>query len=365
MQIHRISYGVRGFVKVADYALRWAYMITEKAKRKARVLAFWDKHGRIAAEEAFDVKKRTLYLWKSQIKAGGGNLEFLNEKSKKPKRVRSRRDEWPETVKAEIRKLRDEHPNLGKDKIYPLLLKFCEQKMISRCPKPATIGNLIKDLGGLRKYPIKVRHNGQIVPRKRVKRARKPKQFKALYPGHCGSFDTIEKIIHGSRRYILTFTDIYSRFSLAWATNSHASLAAKEFFNMVRFLFPFRLDYVLTDNGSEFMKHFNEALEKLCITHWRIYPKCPKMNTHCERFNRTIQEEYIDYHEYELLDTAKFNIGLMKQMVWHNTERPHHSLGNVPPAEFIQTTNYFPKKCNMYLTYTRPCFFNKIDLRYL
>lgn len=351
MQIHRISFRVRGFAKLNDYALRCAYMITEKAKHKARVLAFWDKHGRIAAEEAFGVTKKTLYNWKNQLKVGGGKLESLNDRSKRPKKIRSRRFEWPQSVKAEIKRLREEHPNLGKDKIYPLLLKFCNKNNLS-CPKPATIGNLIKDMGGLRTFPIRVRHNGKIVPKKRVKRARKPKDFKALYPGHCGSFDTIERIIHGNRRYIITFTDVYSRFSLAWATNSHASLAAKEFFDMVKFLFPFKLDYVLTDNGSEFMKHFDEEVKKQCVTHWHTYPKTPKMNAHAERFNRTIQEEYIDYHEYELLDPQKFNVGLMKQLIWHNTERPHHSLGNIPPAQFIQNTNYFSKKCNMYLTYT-------------
>jgi len=74
MQIQRISYRVKGLVRAADYALRLAHMITEKAKHKARVLAFWDKYGRTAAEEAFGVKKRTLYLWKSQITKGGGKL---------------------------------------------------------------------------------------------------------------------------------------------------------------------------------------------------------------------------------------------------------------------------------------------------
>lgn len=91
-------------------------------------------------------------------------------------------------------------------------------------------------MGGLRKFPVKVQHNGQFVPFKRAKVTRKPKHFIAQYPDHCGSFDTVERIIHGSRRYIITFTDVYSRFSLAWATTSHASLAVKEFFDLTTFL---------------------------------------------------------------------------------------------------------------------------------
>jgi len=91
MQVQRLSYGVKGFVRLHDYAIRWSRMVTDKAKRKARILAFWQKHGLEATVEAFGVKRRTLYLWKSQQKKGSGSLEALNEKSKRPRCVRALR----------------------------------------------------------------------------------------------------------------------------------------------------------------------------------------------------------------------------------------------------------------------------------
>lgn len=347
MQIHRVSYGVRGFGRLADYALRWAHMLTTKAKHKAHVLSFWGKHGLQVTLDAFGVKKRTLYYWQAQLKKGGGQLEALNEQSRKPRSVRKRH--WPAEIIAEIKRLRTEHPNLGKEKVHVFLQPFCQEKNLN-CPSVSTIGNLMRDAGGLRTFPVKVRHNGTIVKRKPQRKARKPKHFLATHPGHCGSFDTIEKIIYGSRRYVLTFTDLFSRFSLAWATTSHASQAAKEFFDLVTFLFPYRLEYVLTDNGSEFMKHFDVTLRQLALTHWHTYPKTPKMNAHDERFNRTIQEEYVDYHEGELLDPTSFNVKLLKHLLWHNTERPHWSLDFKSPIQFI--TYHYPKECNMYLTDT-------------
>lgn len=352
MQIHRLSYRVRGFVRLADYAIRWTRMVTEKAKHKLRVLAFWQKHSLKAAVDAFGVKERTLYSWKSKLKKGNGNHEALNDKSRRPKNVRKRN--WHQDIKEKIKTLREEHPNLGKEKIHEFLKSFCKERSLER-PSISTVGNLIRDAGGLRIFPIKVRHNGKIVPKKRAKKIRKPKTFKPEYIGHCGSFDTIERIIHGSRRYVITFTDVFSRFSLAWATRSHASKAAKEFFDLVIFLFPFPFTYVLTDNGSEFMRHFDEELKRLHLTHWHTYPKTPKMNTHAERFNRSLQEEYIDYHEGELLDPATFNIGLMKHLLWHNTERPHFGLKLQTPVNFIINNN--PKDCKMYLTNTSFCFF--------
>ena len=347
MQIHRVSYGVRGFVRLANYALRWAHMLTDKAKHKAKVLSFWSKHGLAATLDAFSIKRRTLYYWQAQLKQGGGQLEALNEQSKKPQHVRKR--EWSADVIAEIKRQRADHPNLGKEKVQQALAKFCRNHTLN-CPSASTVGNIIHDLGGLRMFPTKVRHNGQIVQRKRAKVVRKPKHFHATYPGHCGAFDTIEKFVHGSRRYIITFTDVYSRWSFAWATTSHASLAAKEFFDLVTFLFPFPLEYILTDNGSEFMKHFTAEVKRLHKVHWHTYPKTPKMNAHAERFNRTIQEEFVDYHEPELLDPTTFNIELVKHLLWHNTERPHWSLDLQSPLDFIRLT--FPQECNMYLTDT-------------
>lgn len=347
MQIHYVGYGVRGFGRLADYAIRWQRMVTLQAKHRARVLIFWATYGLTATRAAFGVSRRTLYSWKARQRAGSGRLEALNERSRRPTNVRRR--QWSSAVTAEIRRLRNEHPNLGKEKVHVFLQSFGATHQL-RCPSISTIGNLIRDAGGLRMFPTKVRHNGTIVRRKPQRKERKPKGFIATYPGHCGAFDTIEKIVYGSRRYVLTFTDIFSRFSLAWATTSHASMAAKEFFDLVTFLFPYPLQFVLTDNGSEFNKHFTTELKRLHKIHWHTYPRCPKMNPHEERFNRTIQEEYIDYHEGALLDPTHFNTGLLSHLLWHNAERPHWSLGMRSPIQFI--TESHPQECRMYLTDT-------------
>ena len=78
----------------------------------------------------------------------------------------------------------------------------------------------------------------------------------------------------------------------------------------------------------------DEQLRARHLTPWHTYSKTPKMNAHAERFNRTLQEEYIDYHEDELLDPEQFNVGLMRHFLWHNTERPHWSLKMKPPVQW-------------------------------
>lgn len=354
MQIRGYGERIRGFSRLGGYAIRWA-MLSEKAQEKARILIFWEKYGLAATMEAFKVKRRTLYLWKKQLKEGAGKLESLNERSKAPHHRRKRA--WPALVVAEIERLRAEHPNLSKEKVYRFLEPFCQERDL-RCPRPRTIGRIIAEAPGkMRSFPVKLTPKGQRVMRKKPQKARKPKGFKPTYPGHCGAFDTVERFIDGYRRYVMTFTDVYSRYALAWATRSHGSLAAKEFFHIVSELFPYPLDYVLTDNGSEFMKHFDAELRTLHKVHWHTYPKTPKMNAHVERFNRTLQEEFLFFHEDLLLDPADFNRPLIPWLLWFNADRPHWSLNLQSPLQFINQS----KKCNMYWPDTSPCLSSRCN----
>jgi transposase InsO family protein len=281
MRIFNVYRGVKGFVGVYHTALRSAYMITPQALRKAHILVFWEKHGLTATLDAFPVRRSTLFLWKKQFREGGKIAEALNEKKRTP-RIRRKRL-WTEPVINEIKRQRSLHPNIGKDKLHILLAPFCSTNNLA-LPSVSTIGRIIKDCGGLRMFPKKVRHNGKIVPVRRKKVLRKPKNFKAEYAGHLVALDTIERFVHGLRRYVITFEDIHTRFAFAWGTHSHASLAAQEFFEYCRMVFPYPFTFVLTDNGSEFMKHFDAALRHLHLTHYHTYPRTPKMNAHVERF---------------------------------------------------------------------------------
>ncbi len=354
MRIFNIFRGTKGFVSTWERVLRFRYMISEQAKERCRILAFWEKHGTEAVEEAFGVKRRTLFLWQQKLKQHHGKLEALNPGSKKPKHVRKRL--WDEQVIEEIKRLRWDHPNLGKEKLLPEVKKFCTEKNL-KCPGSKTIGRLIADLGGLRLRPGKLSHFGRTKVINRQKVTRKPKDFKALYPGHCVAFDTIEKHLDGARRYVITFEDLYTRFSFAWSTTSHASKAAEEFFAMCRELFPFSCTFVLTDNGSEFKKHFNARLQELHLTHYHTYPRTPKMNAHLERFNRTIQDEFIDYHLGDLRTPSVFNEKLVSWLEWYNCDRVHFAFGNkLSPAQFMLSLDYtkLPTECNMTWPHTCP-----------
>ena len=78
---------------------------------------------------------------------------------------------------------------------------------------------------------------------------------------------------------------------------------------------------------SEFSKYFDEKLTELNIVHFWNYAKKPIYNGKIERYNRTIQEEFIDPYIASLFkhDINEFNQELADWCIFYNTKRPHYS----------------------------------------
>ncbi|MDR0579526.1 MAG: integrase core domain-containing protein, partial [Campylobacteraceae bacterium] len=84
---------------------------------------------------------------------------------------------------------------------------------------------------------------------------------------------------------------------------------------------------ILSDNGTEFKKEFDALLQEKRLTRCFTYPRSPKMNAHNERFNRTLQEQFVDYNDDLLFtDIDLFNEKMADWLILYNTKIPHHSL---------------------------------------
>lgn len=111
--------GTKGFITMWERVLRFRYMITEQAKERCRILAFWEKHGTPATTEAFKISKRTLFRWQNNLSTTVGQLEGLNPKSTAPHKRRKRNVE--SEVVDFIIKQRKEHYRIGKKKLMVLI----------------------------------------------------------------------------------------------------------------------------------------------------------------------------------------------------------------------------------------------------
>lgn len=323
-------------------------MITEQAKQRVRILTFWKKYGTIATQDAFSTPRRTLFRWASLLAQAEGRLEALNPKSRAPQHKRQR--QTPKILTDRIIALRTEHYRLGKEKLYVIL---GEEGFI--VGSISTMGRILSDLKKKNLLP----HYGQVSlsakTGKMIERPFKPRKKQRRPKGHrVLEVDTIVRFIDGTKRYLLTSIDTEARSAFAGAYTNHGSASATDFLIKARTVLPFCPPDTQSDNGSEFGKYFHAAAQK-AGTHFNTHPRTPKENAHIERFNRTLDEDFIRSHRALLRDDVPaFNEALIEWLLWYNTKRPHHALGNISPFKYIMNT--LPAiECHMSWTHTPPC----------
>lgn len=332
----------QGFGRLYEYGYKQTRMITKEAKQRLKIINFWQNHGLKATTEAFGAKRSILYLWWKIYKDSGYKIESLNP-GKQVRHNLNKREINPRIL-AEIKRLRLEVcPNMGKAKVKKDLDKYCKKHNLPIYSE-SKIARIIKEKK-IYHHRQKVSHFGRLKQEKRQKKKRKSKEFIANKPGDLVEIDTIVKFVWGVKRYIITAVDINTRYSFAHAYERHDSRSAMDFFQKLKEVFPYRIKAVQTDNGSEFHKYFRDHLEDNNITHYWNYPGRPYRQGHIEKYNRTIQEEFIDWNEFLLEDTNQFNKKLIDWLLWYNTQRYHWSLNLTSPVDFLIKNNFLSNMC--------------------
>jgi len=305
----------------------------EIAQFRMKVLKFFDQHGAKATREAFDVARPTIYVWKKKLKLEK-SLMALTPQSTRPKTTR--RMQTDQRILDFISNLRENNPRFGKRKIKILLDVYCRELGIAACAV-STIGKIIKRNNLFFSRSGRVYHNPNqkpTIPGKKLTKER-IKDQKVLRAGELIQIDTVVRFDLGIKRYILTAIDLYCRFSFAFAYMRLSSEVALDFFRKLELVAPFKIKAVKTDNGLEFLANFHQYLVKSGIRHYFSYPKTPTSNAYVERFNRTIQEEFVEANLDSFKDTQIFNQKLMDYLLFYNTIRPHQSLGYLTPMQYL------------------------------
>jgi len=90
---------------------------------------------------------------------------------------------------------------------------------------------------------------------------------------------------------------------------------------------------IRVDNGPEMTANvFADWCRENDVRIDYIQPGKPNQNAYIERFNRSYREEVLDPHIFSTLSQVR-DIS-WAWLLSYNEERPHRSLGNIPPAEF-------------------------------
>lgn len=316
-----------------------AFADSDTAKYRLQVIDFYQQFGIKATLKAFPVKRSTLFLWQKTFRENGNRLSSLVPLSSRPKRVR-RMNTHP-LVLAEICRLRKKHYRLGKKKLFPLIRKYCQPMGLS-FPAVSTIGKIIKRNHVFFDKPTFGYHDPG---RKKYQRRKKERVRFAPRP-HSGGYvqlDTIETIITSIRRYTITAIDVKLKVAYAQTFKTKSAANALTVLKDIEAMLPVSVQTLQTDNGSEFEGEFDRYCRQKKIIHKWIYPESPKINGVVERFNRTLQEEWLDVYQDELLDPEKVNRRITEYLYFYHNDRIHEGLGDRTPASVLGKEIKSPK----------------------
>ena len=318
---------------------------------KLEVIKFFDRHGAKVTKEAFGTGRSTVYLWKKKLKDSKQDIACLANKSRRPKTARNGFGD-PLIFKF-IKDIRENTYRMGKVKIKPLLDEYCRAHSLPVMSE-SWIGKQIKNHPWGFESVGKMYHDpaSKFACGKRGKNKARAPKGKVSCPGQQVQIDSITRFDLNVKRYIVTAVDLYSRFAFAYTYKSLSSKMALDFYQKLEQVTPFKIQAVKTDNGLEFEGYFDSYLKQNNITHFFSYPRTPKSNAFVERFNRSIQEEFVDRNITMIEDTQAFNSKLIDYLVFFNSIRPHGSLGNLTPMGYLVFKGILS---NMSVTYTASC----------
>lgn len=156
-----------------------------------------------------------------------------------------------------MERLRKTHPGLGAEKLQLFLADWCKPRHFPSLSLRTVMWRVAERPGleKARSSRVKINHH-------RAAHERKPKRFKADYPGNCASVDTIELQRDVLKRYISTFTDLHNRFALAAASASKTNKRTSVRWQLSRVCFPYPIERRLSVNGSVFKAAFDAEVAK-------------------------------------------------------------------------------------------------------
>lgn len=158
-----------------------------------------------------------------------------------------------------------------------------------------------------------------------------PKRPEAKNPGDLVQIDTVHfQRYDGSRYYVYTLVDVYSRWSFAWATDHLGARRSLKFIRMAQKVAKFQFKCLQSDHGPEFQHIFTSQLTTI---HRYSRIRRPNDNAHLERFNRTLQEECLNRLPDQPL---AINKGLPVYLKYFNTQRKHLGLNYKTPHQKLE-----------------------------
>jgi transposase InsO family protein len=212
----------------------------------------------------------------------------------------------------------------------------------------------------LKALEAKVAQDGIVLTESQVaalERAKEEKEahgeIETEHPGYLGAQDTyyVGNIKGVGRIYQQTFIDTYAKVAFAKLYDRKNALVAAEILNDR--VLPFYEEYdipllrVLTDRGTEYCGKREHHEYQLYLTledidHSKTKARSPQTNGICERFHKTIQQEFyaVAFRKKIYNNLDELQTDLDNWMKYYNEERTHsgkYCFGKTPMETFLDT----------------------------
>lgn len=315
--------------------------ISREAAKRLEWMIFYETKGGfnvLFTCRHFGIAPKTFYKYLNRFDQNPANLE---DHSRAPQNVRQRditleqEDRIVSLRKANMfygkEKLRAEYQSLYGEDISAWKIWYTIKKH-----------DLYPDLKKVEKHRLRV---NRLSNRKKITELKK-KTKNSL--GYLLQIDTIVIHMFGLKRYILTAVDTFGKLAFARTYRNQSSYSASDFLKRLNFLFDNQIVNIQTDNGAEFQKEFRIAARELKMDHYFSRARTPKDNAFVERFNGTLQKEWLNEGNFNP-DVSLMNKSLTDWLIRYNFKRRHSSLGNLSPINYcIENKQLLP----MYSTRT-------------
>jgi transposase-like protein len=201
-------------------------------------------------------------------------------------------------------------------------------------------------------YPVKVfrclsRYGLSVLPDELLKAERQVKKFRKYAIGYLHIDVLYAPKINSKRWYIFTCIDRVSKIAFLWVTDHKTKEMGAEFLEKVLKYYPYKIHYILTDNGLEFcykalarktkkIHPFVQICKREKIQHRTIKFRHPWTNGMVERFNGKVKKNVI--RRYLFADEVDLVLKLITYLNKYNFEVKLKQLGYKTPNEYLKET---------------------------
>lgn len=146
----------------------------------------------------------------------------------------------------------------------------------------------------------------------------------------------------GKHLYQWTAIDECTRIRFVYGFEEHTPENSVKFFKMLQKIFPFKIQTIQTDNGTEFtykyisdteLCPFDIALKNAGVQHKLIPPRTPWHNGKVERSHRNDQHYFYNWEKFASVEDL--NRKLKDHLRWSN-RKPMRTLGGKSPLDLLR-----------------------------